>query len=42
VIEVIGRRDPDGAVAALTQHINNARSRAMRIGASGGEKGEDA
>ena len=27
VIDAIERRDPDGAVAALTRHINNARSR---------------
>jgi hypothetical protein len=31
VIEAIERRDEQGAVAALTRHINNARSRAMRI-----------
>ena len=31
VIDAIERRDQDGAVAALTRHINNARSRAMRI-----------
>jgi DNA-binding GntR family transcriptional regulator len=40
VIEAIERRDEDGAVAALTRHINNARSRAMRI-APDGNKGED-
>ena len=41
VIEVIARRDPDGAVAALTRHINNARSRAMRIGRRAATKGEE-
>jgi DNA-binding GntR family transcriptional regulator len=40
VIEAIERRDEAGAVAALTRHINNARSRAMRI-APGGTTGED-
>jgi DNA-binding GntR family transcriptional regulator len=40
VIDAIMQRDQDGAVTALTQHINNARSRAMRIGASG-SKGKD-
>jgi DNA-binding GntR family transcriptional regulator len=40
VIAAIDRRDEDGAVAALTRHINNARSRAMRI-APDGAKGED-
>ena len=39
VIEVIARRDQDGAVAALTRHINNARSRAMRIGRERRRKG---
>jgi len=42
VIDAIERRDQDGAVAALTRHINNARSRAMRIApASGNNQGED-
>jgi DNA-binding GntR family transcriptional regulator len=41
VIEAIERRDEDGAVAALTRHINNARSRAMRIAPADGNKGED-
>jgi DNA-binding GntR family transcriptional regulator len=41
VIEAIERRDEEGAVAALTRHINNARSRAMRIAPASGNKGED-
>jgi DNA-binding GntR family transcriptional regulator len=42
VIGAIERRDEPGAIAALTRHINNARSRAMRIvPASGNENGED-
>ena len=42
VIDAIERRDQDGAVAALTQHINNARSRAMRIApVSGNDKREE-
>lgn len=41
VIDAIERRDQDGAVAALTRHINNARSRAMRIAPASGNHGED-
>jgi DNA-binding GntR family transcriptional regulator len=41
VIGAIERRDEPGAIAALTRHINNARSRAMRIApASGTDNGE--
>jgi DNA-binding GntR family transcriptional regulator len=41
VIGAIERRDEVGAVTALTRHINNARSRAMRIvPASGSDNGE--
>jgi DNA-binding GntR family transcriptional regulator len=41
VIGAIERRDEPGAVGALTRHINNARSRAMRIvPASGTDNGE--
>jgi DNA-binding GntR family transcriptional regulator len=41
VIGAIERRDEVGAIAALTRHINNARSRAMRIvPASGTDNGE--
>jgi DNA-binding GntR family transcriptional regulator len=31
VIDAIAQRDENGAVAALTRHVNNARNRAMRI-----------
>jgi DNA-binding GntR family transcriptional regulator len=42
IIDAIERRDEDGAVTALTRHINNARSRAMRIvPASGSQHGEE-
>jgi DNA-binding GntR family transcriptional regulator len=42
VIDVIARRDQEGAVTALTRHINNARNRAMRIApVSGNDKRED-
>ena len=42
IIDAIERRDQDGAVAALTRHINNARSRAMRNApADGNNHGEE-